>query len=291
MPNRQKIREVLADIAAELSQSRWPVDVEDVARTLGIRVEVIAESGSQPAAHLSMRGRPTIAIRTSAFADPHKDNFNRFSIAHEIGHWIIWRRFGLLPARNGEYWEHERLCNEFAANLLVPITILSRHLQTLHQRRVHPLHYPRSVAVAAEVSWQVAARSIAAIPDCADWYVRISLNGDPRVLITCSTVQECDNYVGDRAKISDIDLSNSIRELHIGKIVNMPLSFIAGSFRIRSGGAFVLRERAQRATILFPKRSTEIVRLTANDATRQSATIPILTAPSKMPEEINSPGT
>lgn len=49
----------------------------------------------------------------------------RFSVAHELGHWIAHARFGVEPLipgshRNSEYWRHERTFNNFAGCLLVP---------------------------------------------------------------------------------------------------------------------------------------------------------------------------
>jgi IrrE N-terminal-like domain len=43
----------------------------------------------------------------------------RFTAAHELGHYLVERRWGLRPSADGDYWALERSCNSFAAHLLV----------------------------------------------------------------------------------------------------------------------------------------------------------------------------
>lgn len=44
----------------------------------------------------------------------------RFTLAHELGHILLDRRFGLRPGDHDEYTAVEHACNEFAASVLVP---------------------------------------------------------------------------------------------------------------------------------------------------------------------------
>jgi hypothetical protein len=48
----------------------------------------------------------------------------RFTIAHELGHYLLLREAQFRPQRNAEYWLGERLCNHFASRLLIPPRVL-----------------------------------------------------------------------------------------------------------------------------------------------------------------------
>ena len=262
----QRIREILLGAARELNPSpSWPVDMQAIVQLVGLELQITRYVDKPLAAHLVIRDRPAIVINAKTSEDPFRNNFHRFSIAHEIGHWVVWRRLGLMPSSDSEYWQHERLCNEFAANLLLPIDILSMYVNKLRRRAVHPVHFPRSVATMGEVSWHVAARSISALPSCEHWYLRVATQEASRFLVTCSTVERGGTYIGDRAKICDNDLAEWLAGLQVGRIASTSVSFVAGAFRIRAGRAAFLRERAQpstmRATMLLPRASTELVQL------------------------------
>ena len=49
----------------------------------------------------------------------------RFTTAHEFGHYLVETLFGFRSRSRGEYWRLEKLCNEFAGQLLIPSSALS----------------------------------------------------------------------------------------------------------------------------------------------------------------------
>jgi hypothetical protein len=49
----------------------------------------------------------------------------RFTIAHELGHYVLLRETQFRPRRDAEYWLGEQLCNHFASRLLIPPRLLS----------------------------------------------------------------------------------------------------------------------------------------------------------------------
>jgi hypothetical protein len=57
----------------------------------------------------------------------------RFSLAHELGHCLAYRQFGILPENNDtkEYWQQERCMNDFATSLLVPDWLRKCWLETV----------------------------------------------------------------------------------------------------------------------------------------------------------------
>lgn len=44
----------------------------------------------------------------------------RFTVAHEIGHFLIERATGYRPESRSDYWQLEALCDAFAGKLLLP---------------------------------------------------------------------------------------------------------------------------------------------------------------------------
>lgn len=58
----------------------------------------------------------------------------RFTIAHEIGHYYAYKYCGLLPEQGGdkkEYWKQEKIVNSFAGELLMPNWLSIRWIKGL----------------------------------------------------------------------------------------------------------------------------------------------------------------
>lgn len=49
----------------------------------------------------------------------------RYTVAHEIAHSIVQRTLRSAPSRSREYWGLEDLCNEYAAEVLMPVAVVS----------------------------------------------------------------------------------------------------------------------------------------------------------------------
>jgi Zn-dependent peptidase ImmA (M78 family) len=63
----------------------------------------------------------------------------RFSIAHELGHWVAFSRFRIGPqSERRVYWEHERVMNAFAGCLLAPDWLVMRWLDQVPEGRPVP---------------------------------------------------------------------------------------------------------------------------------------------------------
>ena len=108
-----------------------PVDVEEVAGSLfGLRVRMAAEFSPSSAAPgggrlsgLLLPDRREIWVRRD---EPHARR--RFTVAHEIGHWVLHAEVGRVYCRSSDLelapddrdHEVEREANRFAAELLMP---------------------------------------------------------------------------------------------------------------------------------------------------------------------------
>jgi Zn-dependent peptidase ImmA (M78 family) len=113
-----------------------PVPVEDIAAGLGIRVleEALPEDISG-VLDLRESGKPCIFINKA-----HNKNRQRFSIAHEIGHFTLRKPLGVhvdkqtffRSAKIPEPLEADEIrANKFAAALLMPEYLISPRLEDL----------------------------------------------------------------------------------------------------------------------------------------------------------------
>ncbi len=75
-----------------------------VARADGARRGALMRAGSGWEVVLMRRHRRPAPI------SPHE----RFTVAHELGHWVLARRSSFRIEREADYWLGEELCNRFA---------------------------------------------------------------------------------------------------------------------------------------------------------------------------------
>jgi Zn-dependent peptidase ImmA (M78 family) len=122
--NLAQFRSELRGWAAELSSSsvKLPVFVSSICKRLGVSV---ARRGSVPRykAYLSInpvKGPSAIIL----LPDKEIGSFERFCVAHELAHYLLFKLYKAKPISQNEYWRHEKICDEFARHLL----ILDKHL-------------------------------------------------------------------------------------------------------------------------------------------------------------------
>lgn len=110
----QWLRERAAALALKGSQLR------SVVRDLGIKV-VRHRSVIDGEVRRLRNGLYEIRVTSSPVA-PRRI---RFTVAHELGHVLLDKELGIRPKSRREYWQHERWCDDFAGNLLVPAPALA----------------------------------------------------------------------------------------------------------------------------------------------------------------------
>jgi Zn-dependent peptidase ImmA (M78 family) len=59
------------------------------------------------------------------------DGYERFLIAHEVGHYILTRKLNALSLNKKDYWKHEWVCDFFARCVLLPEADVKKHLQQI----------------------------------------------------------------------------------------------------------------------------------------------------------------
>jgi hypothetical protein len=121
---RQAALEEARRLLAVAKITEPPVDVERLSRLLGVREIIPIAFTSTDACLLPGRNGHTILIKRTS-----SGRRRRFSIAHELGHILLRARATKFRGGNRERAaQEERLCDEIAAELLMPETLFGREM-------------------------------------------------------------------------------------------------------------------------------------------------------------------
>jgi IrrE N-terminal-like domain len=144
------------------------IPIERLLRHFGIR-RIIEQPRMSKAGRLGIQcGEVAVFVRASA------SSVFRFTLAHELGHYLLFSEEGVPLRDQVQNISWERYCNAFASQLLVPRPWL---------RGTYELHRP-SLLVALEVAREAecsAAVAVAALNDTLGWNVALmvwSCHGD-----------------------------------------------------------------------------------------------------------------
>lgn len=116
---------VLREAASRLrGDSCCPVALRPICRQLG--VQGIRRDKLQDAKSVLVNATtsPTIILNCSEGQPGEPStNWERFLIAHEIGHLVLHQLGAKPPSGRSEYWKLEKLCDAFARQLLIPDSV------------------------------------------------------------------------------------------------------------------------------------------------------------------------
>ena len=249
----ETVRQALKKALLELNpRDSWPVNLHGLLSRLGIRL-LLESTTSRGESYLELSQPPVILVQRE---NPglFLSSRERFSIAHELAHWVVWRRFGAVPSSQAEYWFHENLCNEFAAGLLVPQPALNNFLKKLNDQGIEPVSFPSRVAQCGAVSWEVAAKSIALNPLRDSAYLRLEIfpprsstygrNPATAFKVNCSTVlNSSGSFIGKAAIIRDeLDFIAWMNELRPREVKSRAVTLLLGALRLTNVHCTFLRE-------------------------------------------------
>ena len=142
---RKLIRRTVERLLRESAVKQVPVPVEKIARSLGVRVERAGAEDDLSGFIFRDRASDKVVIGINA---NHHRNRQTFTMAHELGHYLLHdgegvhvdRRF-TVRLRNRASSEgtnaEEKEANLFAAELLMPATLLERDLSRIDVVDLH----------------------------------------------------------------------------------------------------------------------------------------------------------
>ena len=116
-------------ILKKVNIKKYPVDIEKITKNLGIEIRKMKFSNDNVSGAIKIKGKqgkPIIVVN-----EDHHEHRQRFTIAHEIGHFILHSIGGMHVDSNNVYFRDanatsntsnikEIQANQFAAELLMP---------------------------------------------------------------------------------------------------------------------------------------------------------------------------
>lgn len=113
--------------------------------------------------------------------------YERFCIAHELAHLLLWRIYRAVPHGSSEYWQFEDICDEFARSLLMPEVEVRHWLAAEPRHATTLLKASYRLANLAKAPWAQSAYRISEIEHRASFF-RIKPQVDGRLRILVSTL-------------------------------------------------------------------------------------------------------
>ncbi len=152
-----RYKEVLGKIALELVQEfPAPWDVEKLCHRMGVQLRQ-GDDRVKPMLVLSATSPIVIVPGKNRGAN---GRFEKFRIAHELGHLLLLRELGITPTGRSEYWKHERLCDWFAWQLLLPAHVVEPELERVSATAEQLFGFTKALAGRYHVNWKTAAHRI-----------------------------------------------------------------------------------------------------------------------------------
>lgn len=154
----------LMDAAERLASRRAiPLSIAELCDELGVKIERGA-TGRARALLVDAKKEPRILLQIRDRAAERYTAWERFLIAHELGHLVLHHKDIPKPKKPGEYWEVEGLCDAFARRLLAPESRFGNLGRSAENTPVQRLNLARYIERAAEITWAAAAMRV------SDWH-------------------------------------------------------------------------------------------------------------------------
>ncbi len=159
---RQRIRALVEEVLKEAKITKTPVVVDKLALKLGMRVFRQSLEGDMSGFLAKSGEQVVIGVNTD-----HHENRQRFTIAHEIGHFLLHKPNAIHVDRTFKAFirlrdeissqgvdEEEIEANFFAAELLMPKRLLEKDLQAIDGLDLHDENTIEELAEKYKVSTQ-----------------------------------------------------------------------------------------------------------------------------------------
>jgi len=135
MLQHERIRKEVSELLKANGIRTLPIPVDTIAENLGIEIKY--EPAEDALSGALIRNSQEVVIGVNS---EHHPNRQRFTIAHEIGHFVLHRGIKLhvdedfrVNLRDGSTNADEIEANAFAAELLMPTAFMEREAQKIGQ--------------------------------------------------------------------------------------------------------------------------------------------------------------
>lgn len=156
----------------------FPVDLFHICERLGVTLSRSASISPRKAQILHSNGKAKILLSPGHSSAPLElSGWERFLIAHELGHLILYKEHNAKPLGESEYWKHERLCDSFAHWLLIPACKVHEAVTKSERGAVARLDASCWLERSGRVPWPVAASAISEVDHNVVFFKVADLDG------------------------------------------------------------------------------------------------------------------
>jgi hypothetical protein len=180
----------LDESASRLRESSpCPVALRPICRQLGVRGIRRHKLEGARSLLVDASSGPVIILNTSlAGVGRQREKFTkweRFLIAHELGHLVLHQCGVKNPSGRSEYWKLEQLCDAFARRLLIPDHVVTEASDCESPRAIDRLKATLRLVERCSVPWSVTAQRLSDIDDGAVFF-RLALmdGGEFKVVVS-----------------------------------------------------------------------------------------------------------
>jgi len=164
--NLARCQSLLCDAVVDLSHDRpFPLRLRPICFELGVASVKRSDLDGAASILVDASSRPTILINTAiAGTGRERDPFTpweRFLVAHELGHLLLHRSKFPNPNGKSEYWQTEAICDDFARRLLIPDAVMIETISGDPGRASNRLILASEIARLARVPWSTSASRLA----------------------------------------------------------------------------------------------------------------------------------
>ena len=181
-------KELLAQ-ARDLQQefAEFPINLGKICSKL--ELPIVRDPSLKPnTAFLQITGRQKFTEKILLPISNQQSKFERFCIAHEIAHALLWRNISFIPKDKSEYWILEEICNKFAGELLIPLNVVKSI--NMHEGLTASEFLWSSIVLShsSKIHWTASAIRIAGIFEHIEFFRIIKIQNET-VKIVVSTLK------------------------------------------------------------------------------------------------------
>jgi hypothetical protein len=162
------LRELYETALSMTRNATRPIDVRSICNRLGIQIKrggAATKPASVKRAFLHQTGDANQIVLPAATGETDRFSpWERFLIAHELGHYFLARLRVPKPLGSREYWEAEKVCDTFARRLLLPTSEVIAIVSISQSSAAELLGATVHLHLAWDVPWPVAAHEVS---ECA----------------------------------------------------------------------------------------------------------------------------
>lgn len=182
----------LQDSAGKLAASP-AADILALCNRLGVKIRKTYSKDYKNASLVLAPSGYEISLPCPSRENSKFSSFQRFLLAHELGHVLLEREFSATAASEGDYWQFEELCDYFARAVLLPEAYIKSKLGKTEASPRDRLGLTNFIANNTSVPWPaVAHRVVEFDKQFALFRVEIlpSLLAKPKLVIDVSTLKD-----------------------------------------------------------------------------------------------------